>query len=275
MPSISVVMATKDRRALAVRCVESLRAQTRAPLEILAVDNGSGDGTPEALAALAGVRVLSEARPGPAAARNAGVDASRGEVIAFIDDDAVAAADWLERIARGLEETGAAGIGGPTVGEWEGAPPARLLASAKARSYVGDFTLGARAYRLEGVRDFLSGANCAFRREVFDAGLSFRTPPWGRLVGAEDLEFSRAAAARWPVWYDPRVVVRHRIPASKYGWTALAANAFDQGLKKPAMRRPLCPRGPKDLHGVDGWLSLFSGLGFGAGWALRLSRGLP
>ena len=235
------------------------------------VDNGSADGTPELLLRdyPGALRLLREPRPGVWHTRNRGISEAAGDTVAFIDDDARAEPGWLRRIESVLLETGAMGAGGPTVPDWESPPPAYILRSQKALSYLGVFSLGLERRRLSGFRDFLIGTNCAFRRRVFDEGHRFRPVPWGRPVGAEDLEFSRRIASMYPVVFDPKIVVRHRIPSRKLGLASLAATAFDYGLKKAAIRRPFSPRGWEDLWGVDGWISLFSGAGLALGTARR------
>lgn len=102
-PSVSVVVATRNRAALLERLLASLRAQSVEDFEVVVVDDGSTDRTPEVLAA-AGVRALRHAvSRGPAAARDAGWRAARAPLIAFTDDDCEAAPGWLR---AGLEAWG-------------------------------------------------------------------------------------------------------------------------------------------------------------------------
>ncbi|MBN1529271.1 MAG: glycosyltransferase [Thermoleophilaceae bacterium] len=104
VPDVSVVVATRDRVALLEELLASLRGQTlpRERFEVVVVDDGSRDGTAELLAGEqrdGTVRVVSTGRGealGPAAARNAGWRAARAPVVAFTDDDCVAAPRWLE-----------------------------------------------------------------------------------------------------------------------------------------------------------------------------------
>ncbi len=90
MEHISVIIPTFNRRVLLARCVESILAQTVAPFEVIVVDDGSDDGTGDALASRFGkdVKYLRlEHRGLPSVARNAGIDESRGTHIAFCDSD--------------------------------------------------------------------------------------------------------------------------------------------------------------------------------------------
>lgn len=85
---VSVVIPTRQRRAHVVRAVRSVLAQTHPAAEVIVVDDGSTDGTAEALAAF-GERIvyLRQNHAGASAARNLGVRHARGEIVAFLDDD--------------------------------------------------------------------------------------------------------------------------------------------------------------------------------------------
>jgi hypothetical protein len=88
MPLFSVVIPTLDRIALLRRTLATVFAQEHAGAEIIVVDDGSTDGTPEYLASLAPrVRVVRLERRGPGAARNAGATAASGDYLAFLDSD--------------------------------------------------------------------------------------------------------------------------------------------------------------------------------------------
>ncbi|MEY2426530.1 MAG: hypothetical protein QOI61_2102, partial [Actinomycetota bacterium] len=96
-PKVSVNIAVKDRRALLARCLDGLAAQSFRDFEVVVVDNGSTDGTAEEAATrehefpLTIVTELGSL----GAVRNAGVRASRGDLVAFVDSDCVPTPDWL------------------------------------------------------------------------------------------------------------------------------------------------------------------------------------
>ena len=96
--TVSVVVVTRNRCRQLTRCLDSLTRQERHPDELLVVDNGSSDdtaGTVGRLRAPFPVRLVPEPVVGVAVARNRGLREARGEVVAFIDDDAVAEPGWL------------------------------------------------------------------------------------------------------------------------------------------------------------------------------------
>ncbi len=106
---VSVVIPAFDEEAFLGEALESALAQTYAPVEVIVVDDGSTDRTGEVARAL-GVRVLRQANAGPAAARNAGLEAARGEYWTMFDADDVMLPDALEHQVGELERHPELGI---------------------------------------------------------------------------------------------------------------------------------------------------------------------
>jgi glycosyltransferase involved in cell wall biosynthesis len=101
-PEISVVVATRDRSARLAALLASLRGQTLPPerFEVVVIDDASADDTPAVVAAeqargVLALTSLSGAGDGPGAARNTGIRAARGGLVAFVDDDCEAEPGWL------------------------------------------------------------------------------------------------------------------------------------------------------------------------------------
>jgi glycosyltransferase involved in cell wall biosynthesis len=106
---VSVVVPTHDRRRLLVQTLRSILRQQGVDLEVIVVDDGSRDGTAEAVAGLgdARVRLLRHDRSrGVSAARNTGIAAARGEWLGFCDDDDLWAPDKLARQLQAAHQTG-------------------------------------------------------------------------------------------------------------------------------------------------------------------------
>jgi len=109
---VSVVVAAYNAAATLGAALTSLREQNYPDYETIVVDDGSSD-TTAAVAAQPGVRVVRVDHRGLGAARNAGIDAADGEIIAFLDADARADRDWLYHLAAAITHRGAAAAGGP------------------------------------------------------------------------------------------------------------------------------------------------------------------
>ena len=108
---VSVVVVNRNGADSTVACVQSIQRSKPRPVELVVVDNGSADGSLVALRGVGNVGVpcriisLSENR-GPAAARNLGVSSTYGEILAFVDNDAVVQEDWLEHAIASMSAQG-------------------------------------------------------------------------------------------------------------------------------------------------------------------------
>jgi hypothetical protein len=246
-PDVSVVICayTRTRWRDTLAAVASVRAQALPPREILLVV----DHNPALLAELtehhreAGeVRVLPNAGPrGLSAGRNTGIAAARGEVVAFLDDDAVAEPDWLRHLAAAYADPAVAAVGGRTLPLWaSGRRPAWFPPEfdwVVGCSYRGQPTGLAR------VRNVLGG-NASFRRSAFEVAGGF---PVGigrdgdrRPLGCEETELCIRLARVLPdavVLIDDRAVIRHRVPAARERFGYFRARCYAEGLSKALVTR--------------------------------------
>ena len=112
LPKISVVVATFNGARTLGNCLESLTRLNYPDYEVILVDDGSTDQTPEVAKSFSSVRYLRQTNQGLSAARNAGIRAAAGEIIAFTDDDCRADEGWLYYLVHDLLRSDWAGIGG-------------------------------------------------------------------------------------------------------------------------------------------------------------------
>jgi O-antigen biosynthesis protein len=212
MPACSVIVPTLGRPQLAP-CLDSLAALDHPDYEVVVVDNTGGDAETRRLAEAAGARYACEPRRGASRARNAGARVAAGEIVAFIDDDAVADRQWLSEHVRALAD--------PTLTATTGrilAHPELDLDPASARA----FDIGERAFRVSandshwfeianfGALGYVS--NLACRRAVFDAGVRFRESLGlgARMSGGEeDYFFFSVLRAGYEMAYVPAAIVEH------------------------------------------------------------------
>jgi hypothetical protein len=110
---VSVVVCTYNRADALDRCLQSLIKQSYTNLEIIVVNGPSTDQTPYILAQYPVVQIINQKElNGLACARNLGIQNSRGEIVAFIDDDAIAEERWIEKLIRGYSSELVGGVGG-------------------------------------------------------------------------------------------------------------------------------------------------------------------
>ena len=192
------------------------------PWELLVVDNGSTDVTPQRLGEHvwpAGwqVRIVREDRLGLSNARNRAVAEARGEYIVFFDDDETADPDWLCAFERLIEAHKPDAFGGRIRVLFEDERP-RWLAD-ELLAFIGEINRAETVSRLTEADGSFYGGNFGFRRSVvaqvggFDAQLGRK----GRVnIGGEEVDFyHRLLAAGLQVWWTPEAVIHHRIQAVK------------------------------------------------------------
>ena len=130
-PRVSVVVASYNGGRTLDECLQSLVNLTYPDYEVVVIDDGSADNTPE-IVAQHDVRCIRTENGGLSCARNLGIEASTGEIVAFIDSDAYADPDWLFYIVTALREQDAAAVGGPNLAppRMDSQPPASILPPA-------------------------------------------------------------------------------------------------------------------------------------------------
>ncbi len=146
MPRVSILLTCFNHIAYLPACLDSVRAQTYADFEVIAIDDGSTDGTREWLAEQKGItRIFNDANLGTYATLNVGLAAASGELIAVLNDDDVWAPPKLERQVRLLDEHPEVGLvhtGGRFIDGAGATIPGNPLGFAFPRFETGDILLG-------------------------------------------------------------------------------------------------------------------------------------
>ncbi|MBC8228413.1 glycosyltransferase family 2 protein, partial [bacterium] len=111
---VSVVIPAYNAEKEIPSCLDSLLNQTfpKEQCEIIVVNDGSTDGTEKIVRKYDGVKIITQANQGPAAARNNGVSESKGDIIVFTDSDCVPEEDWLEEMLKPFNDTEVVGVQG-------------------------------------------------------------------------------------------------------------------------------------------------------------------
>ena len=215
---ISLVICTRDRPAALGKCLASLAGQRSPPGEIVVIDNSASGSARSTCLQFPGIVYVQEPRPGLSHARNAGVRAARGKIVAFTDDDVEPHPGWLAEIARAFERHDADCVTGLVL-------PASLDTAAQRsfqfamggfgsnvvpvmfdrRFFAETMPHGAQVWRIG------AGANMAFRRSAFErAGLFDERLGAGASGCSEDSEFwYRLLALGGSCLYEPRAVTFH------------------------------------------------------------------
>lgn len=219
-PHVTVIVCTRDRPRELARCLHALSAQRYPSFDILVVDNGVSDGIADACLAR-GVACIREPIAGLTRARNLGARAAQGDLVAYIDDDAVAEPGWLSAIAAEFRDPLVAGVAGRT---------RYLLSPTDALDMSSDEEPGngprPRTVVDRSTRDWFTcacfggigdGNTMAFRRELLTATVRFdERIGRGRAIdgGDEHIAFMSLIADGYRVVHAPEAVVCHPAPSS-------------------------------------------------------------
>lgn len=212
-PHISVVVCTRDRRALLEQCLTALRKQIYPDFEVLVIDNAPCEPARD-ICVRFGARYIVEPIAGLTHARNAGARAARGELIAYTDDDAVADSGWLAGLAAEFRDPTIAAVTG-SIRYFKARENSREMSDEEAANAVRPrarfdcstsewFTCAV----LGGVGD---GGNMAFRRMLFDRHRFDDRLGRGRVLegGDEHLMFASVISHGHIIAHCPEAVVRH------------------------------------------------------------------
>jgi glycosyltransferase involved in cell wall biosynthesis/GT2 family glycosyltransferase len=246
-PSISVVICayTLDRLDRIEAAIGSLRAQTVAPEEIVLVI----DHSPELEAACRerwpGIRVLpNDEQQGLSGARNTGLREARGEVVAFLDDDAEAERSWLRRLGEAYADSRILGVGGTVQPSWETGRPGWFPPEF---DWVIGCTHSGMPRERSAVRN-LVGANMSFRRDVLVGAGGFRHE-LGRIgtipAGCEETDLCIRIGELHPegeILYDPEAMVDHFVPAARGSRDYFTSRCRGEGRSKAILAGLVGPR---------------------------------
>ncbi len=238
LPSVSVIICsyTLQRWEALLDAVASVGRQTRAPLETIVVIDHDCELLERATAALPDAHVMENTgEHGLSDARNTGVMAANSEIVAFLDDDAIADDNWLKELARVYDDPNVVGAGGVATPRWEDGTAPRWLPEefywTIGCSYRGLPTQTAP------IRNPI-GANMSFRRAVF-ARIEGFSSGIGRVgttpLGCEETELSIRVRRTYPggvVLHVPAARVEHTVPAERLSWSYFRSRCWAEGLSK-------------------------------------------
>jgi len=215
-PRVSVVVASYNGARTLRACLESLTRLNYPDYEVILVDDGSTDSTADIALAYPSVRYIShEANLGLGTARNTGIEAATGEIVAFTDADCRADEDWLYHLVNVLVQGEFAGVGGPNIPPPEDSPlatvvmaspggPAHVLLTDRDAEHVPGCNMAFYKHALLAV----GGFDPVFRQAGDDVDLCWRLRQAGFKIGFSPAGF---------VWHHRRATIRDYL-VQQYGY---------------------------------------------------------
>jgi glucosyl-dolichyl phosphate glucuronosyltransferase len=232
--SVIICAYTEERWDDTLRAVASVQTQEPAPLEVILVIDYNPELQRRLTEQLPDVRVVPNSNGrGLSGARNAGVELATGDIVAFLDDDAVAQPGWLGALMRPYTDPDVIGVGGRAEPGW---------ATQRPPWWPGEFdwVIGCAYTGMEpGVVRNLQGGNCSYRRDLFEIGgfaadigrsARYRLP-----LAAEEAEFcirALKARPRGVFVYDDQAVMVHRVRLARQSFSYFRTRCLSEGLSK-------------------------------------------
>ncbi|MFL5328632.1 MAG: glycosyltransferase [Gemmataceae bacterium] len=199
-PRVSVIVCTYNGGRTLRQCLHSLLDIEYPDYEVIVVDDGSTDDTQEILRAFPDVRVIRQENCGLSAARNTGLNAASGSIVAYTDSDCYADRHWLTGLVDQLERSGASAVGGPNLSPEDGQLAACIGASPGQPMHV---------LESDQVAEHIPGCNMACRKEALVSINGF--DPLYRVAGDDvDVCWRLQQAGHWITFAPGAFVWHHR-----------------------------------------------------------------
>jgi GT2 family glycosyltransferase len=235
--NVSVIISTysKDMLNLVLDCIESIKKQSLLPKEIILVLDPCQSLVDFYKSQLpSDIKIVISEEFGLSEARNAGVKSAKVDIVAFIDDDAIAEKNWLENLVKNYDNPSVAGAGGLIKPLWEEKRPKWF--PEEIYWVIGCSYKGLPECKTN-VRNPI-GCNMSFRRSVFEKVGNFK-PNIGRfgkkLLAGEEMEFSVRVLGKIEnstIVYDPSAVVYHRVRKNRTDLIYVLRRSFYEGMSK-------------------------------------------
>jgi glycosyltransferase involved in cell wall biosynthesis len=283
----SVIIASYNRKDYIIGALESLYRQTlpKESFEVIVVDNNSHDDT-EALCKTyiadhseVCIYFMVETRQGASYARNTGAARAKGKWLIFMDDDALAFPDFLQKIEAFYQDhPDAGGLGGRIIPKYIPSEPRWM--SKYVSSMVGNFDYSQETVEFAPLGYPLE-SNMVISKSDFDLVGGFDTNLPGvsgtfRIGGEGKALFYKLKTLGRTIWYDPQVIVEHVVEVKKLTREYLYRVASGQGRGDGVRTRAL-GKGAYRKKIVEYAIKLMAAILIGSGYALqgKPSRTLP
>jgi len=243
-PRLSLVVCTRNRASQLPKALEAFeKIHSNQAWELVLVDNGSTDSTPEIIERFAAncrhpVHIMNAPQPGLSRARNVGWKAAHGDVIAFTDDDCYPSADYVDAMLDCFTDPKIGFVGGRVTLHDPEDYSISILTTMEPQDFAAASFIQAGT---------IHGCNMAFRREALDAIGEFDEALGAgtKLQSGEDIDaLAGVLASGYQGRYDPRPVVAHHhgrkpgddISKLRYGYDLGRGAYFYKGLTRPGCR---------------------------------------
>lgn len=257
----TVIVCTRNRAGSISESLEALAALNCPDFEVLVVDSSSGEEKDRtaALAKKFGAKYVAEPRPGLSLARNTGIAAAAGEIIAFTDDDCVPEKDWLKQKLKNYEEPSVWACTGRVVQRHTGGASdlfeevAGQDLGAEKRAFSPADVAGGLGFLLSNAGKVFAkhmkssapvpfgighGSSLSFRKAVFEGGgFDVRFGAGAPFKGCDDIEMLyRVLKGGHSIVYEPSAIVHHKHRLTSDDSASSAARTADESTAEEVFK---------------------------------------
>jgi glycosyltransferase involved in cell wall biosynthesis len=239
-PQISAIICTHNRDRYLGAAIDSLLAQDFAEFEVIVVDNASSDRTREVTEARKGdprLHYIYEPVTGLSVARNTGARVAQAKILAYLDDDAIATAQWLSTLYQAYATNDKLAIaGGRVTLLWQDGLTAPQWLSENLAGNLGAYDLGDAVLYIDRPGLTPRGLNYSIRRDFLEQIGGF-DPSLGRvgknLLSNEELHMTHLALqSGWQVAYVPMAQVAHTVAPERVKRSWFLSRGWWQGISE-------------------------------------------
>ena len=229
---VSIIVCTHNGALTISQCLSSLKKQNypSQKYEVIVIDNASTDNTKRLIK---NVQYVYEAKLGLSIARNRGIKQAKGEIVAFIDDDALADKNWLKHLVSQFKTKKIWAVGGQVKPKYQVKPPNWL-----PKKYLFALSICHLGSTIKSVPDII-GTNMAFRKTIFSQ-IGYFNPRLGRrankLFSSEEIDLcQRITKANGKIIYTPHAIVRHLVSKQRLTKRFFTLRIFFEGVSLARM----------------------------------------
>lgn len=237
MPLVSAIICTHNRDSYLGAAIDSLLAQDFADFEIVVVDNASIDRTRAVVELRSGVKYVYEPVTGLSVARNTGARVATGQILAYLDDDAVASPHWLSVLYAAYQDDEKLAIaGGKVTLIWPSGYSAPPWLSDGLAGNLGAYDLGDRVVYIHDPGLTPRGLNYSIRSTFLlqIGGFNVNLGRVGKnlLSNEELLMTEQALKLGWQVAYLPDALVAHNVSPERLNQSWFFSRSWWQGISE-------------------------------------------
>lgn len=232
----SVIIPTTLKRSSVFKTINSITNQSFKDFEIILSTNKKNINENLKKKIDIGIKIIQLSKLGLAHARNEGIKEAKGEIISFLDDDAIADESWLSNLVKSFSKSSIGIVGGPIYPIWPKNGIKSIKNSNLAKEWLSLIEISEKKIFI----DRVFGCNFSVKKKIFQEFGLFNTQLGrknGGFLGGEDTEFCNRINKKYKILYNPDVKVSHLIDSERLTLKWIYKRAYYGGYSKAFQKK--------------------------------------